>query len=1377
MASFSFSVEKLLSPNHDHSQPNELWPHQIWDLEYTNNWNNNVKDRLTIEELLLSKPHPTSFFCPIEWKWIIIDTLTFVPRCKQEHHFFRFFQSSTINQFNPTPKSIFDHHQSAGSSSSSWEWDSWACVNCDHAIFISSPTQAIVSVFDKQAAIDLINHAKLYNNSAAPEQAVYRAWHTVFIVIQNALLEGKLSPLPLNGKSISGRMPWDPISAKIWASLEVTRKESPTEDNNNGTPLLFLPNLNISTQNGRSLRAKWCRALLEISVFLKSFKNQFPDRVEESLKSNYIIPFNLVDGLSKISKTLGGRTMPMMITSNNNGWRTKNGLPVGWETYSKLGIVSDVTDTMVILGYQTQVKVYPHFSYLFFDAIREIHSIRESQTLADFLGIQASRGLVGFVEVKEAWDYICNDDENDQIELELDLSKEDHLINSFNSKQIRIGNDLNEQTELRNALKILVEGNPANQVLRAICETADIAAEVEEKQEQAGTTNNGKKIEMDLSKAYATLGDIVPEVDDEMIWMAYTIGVADQPGQKDVLKEALLVISKHRKSNWINQQLAAQLKDGGNLDSAMEIVAYDPPQTSFDLPAGLNNIGNTCYLNSLLQYFFSVRELREILLRFPEFEQDVDEPQHQLDFKEKKRVGGRIVSASEILRSKQFASQLQGLFREMISTRSSAVTPERELAFLALVLSKDESPINVSNGTENSNGNHNSSASTDATLVDEQPVILGPIYNPSPPSPSTNLISTASSSTVLGKRKSESSGSDDGHSSSRNPMEIDGLVATDTKESIGSPTAATTTTTKDITMATPSPILPSTSTSSEPVSQPEQSTKSISPLVIDLTDDSLPPPLPPRPNHSKTLTTIESGSHMMFGRQNDVSECMDNCLFQIQAALDHQKIRDSGEFDGDGNLVKSLFYGTTRQSLIYENPKGKVSIKEEQFAYLLVDVAEEGRDLYDGLDKVFDESEVELDNGKASRRVGLVHLPPILQIQLQRVQFDRRTHTVFKSNAHLKFGPRLRMDRYLEPDPDDQVGQEKRAKTIGLRKEIESLRGRVGELTNNLSGDKRSASTVLRDLHGILSSSTSDLNGPTPSTSTNPRKIDYFHGLLGQDELDYLEVEARAIDQEILHNKKSIKKLKAEVEQMWNKETSDDDDDLDHSKQDSKKSVDPSRSSDSIPSETLPTTATSDTPMVVDDLTQPVNLNSDGNLKDIHMKKEKGLLDEDLLHKSEPSCPTSKNLNAEYILVGLFMHRGTAQGGHYWAVQRQFPDRPDRWLKYNDSIVSEIDPSIEVFTHPSSSSDDDDDDDQEGKDTPNLAVVDHLHQGIDTGSIDIQEIAKPPFSSGVDDSKGPNLTLKASGNTTNKSDNANPYWLTYVKIDEMRKFQMLCRNP
>jgi hypothetical protein len=58
-------------------------------------------------------------------------------------------------------------------------------------------------------------------------------------------------------------------------------------------------------------------------------------------------------------------------------------------------------------------------------------------------------------------------------------------------------------------------------------------------------------------------------------------------------------------------------------------------------------------------------------------------------------------------------------------------------------------------------------------------------------------------------------------------------------------------------------------------------------------------------------------------------------------------------------------------------------VKEEEFFHLLVDVAHEGRDLYDGLDATFDESIVEIDGKKARRRVSLKELPAILQIQLQ----------------------------------------------------------------------------------------------------------------------------------------------------------------------------------------------------------------------------------------------------------------------------------------------------------------------------------------------------------------------------------------------------------
>ncbi|CAI5755754.1 unnamed protein product [Candida verbasci] len=131
-----------------------------------------------------------------------------------------------------------------------------------------------------------------------------------------------------------------------------------------------------------------------------------------------------------------------------------------------------------------------------------------------------------------------------------------------------------------------------------------------------------------------------------------------------ILRYAMKLIAEDKKSEIIHSFLKT-----GKIDSSL--------LPTENWPAGLDNIGNTCYLNSLLQYYFCIKPLRELILNFKETDSN--------DFPKDRTIGGRKVEQPELLRSNQFMYQLKKLFEEMIHTNKRCVQPSKELAYLSFL--------------------------------------------------------------------------------------------------------------------------------------------------------------------------------------------------------------------------------------------------------------------------------------------------------------------------------------------------------------------------------------------------------------------------------------------------------------------------------------------------------------------------------------------------------------------------------------------------------------------------------------------------------------------------------------------------------------------
>lgn len=147
---------------------------------------------------------------------------------------------------------------------------------------------------------------------------------------------------------------------------------------------------------------------------------------------------------------------------------------------------------------------------------------------------------------------------------------------------------------------------------------------------------------MDVGEAYRLLQIPDRTVDEQAIIAAYTICVDEAPEQAETYHRALQIISNETGSHLIGDMVSGPSQ---------------PDRDLSDWPVGLQNIGNTCYLNSLLQFYFSLRPFREMVLEFEKFKMELSG-----ETLSKKQVGSRKILRKEVQRS-QLCRQ-NSLFRD-----------------------------------------------------------------------------------------------------------------------------------------------------------------------------------------------------------------------------------------------------------------------------------------------------------------------------------------------------------------------------------------------------------------------------------------------------------------------------------------------------------------------------------------------------------------------------------------------------------------------------------------------------------------------------------------------------------------------------------------
>ncbi|KAL1413629.1 ubiquitin-specific protease ubp2 [Vanrija albida] len=927
-------------------------------------------------------------------------------------------------------------------------------------------------------------------------QSVVDAWSLIITLLQNPLFRGNRGWVKLENKTFSSK-----IGASLRSSHLLERVGFGCRLEDEGYRVgPFAQGGLITDEHVTQMNAYMARTWVEVTLWLQQYQRQNG----LGLSSEWVR-----------SKTLGEDLDRLLDLSKI----PHKSIPYSGDLYqalNKLGAsIHDVPSTIED-AYDLQVSDDAENTPQYLGALERISKSQlfGSDTLQIRVATERSMDRYTDDEVDEAYSLIgCTPEHVSTIMVEREEMPVEHLLDLHRSAMSSASDS--KRAEISRALFIIGKDR-----------RNDMMVELGK--------SGGSYLSLDQAYREFNLSRDTP-IDDEMLIMTYDGWISDRPSRADHYRMALSIIANAPGEE--RPVLQAYL-------AGKDISEFQGPVRR-DLPAGLRNIGNTCYLNSVLQFLYTVKPVRDAVTNFEE--SLINMAGDEEDSAKNKEKLLKVQS------SQRFVRHLKDLFNEMYNTDSSAVVPQEELARLAILpidLVGERAPASAPKGR---------------VTIDSLPTILSPIssnaatvagdsapptprsieYSPpsSPPPGARPILETPERRTsVLGKRASQDRESQFGGSEERlrrltddrsDEIELDSpteaaLSPTETNEDVEMiPVSRSSTTdlgipsgfsklelTSPMTEEPPTPLavvsaatgIATPADSPPPVQAPLPAAAAAAPPP----QRSAPPPLPPR-RPSMALVAAEK-----FGLQQDAAEILINVLAQLEYAFDRQSDSEGHELP---NLIQGLFSSKFQQQMLLESTDGSPAQSNEPvesvFVHPIIGVEEDGKDLYDCLSELYlGGAEIEYEGKKGFKMDLIDELPPLLYIQMRRSQYDPIKRAQTKTNTHVPFGRKLVMDRFLaSADPA------KRQRSITLTREMMQMRARRHELKNHKPMAIAETFRFVRD--ALSTDAAKAVLGASDDSAVTP------------DLLEALGLEASAADEEIASIEAKLPQFKEELERLW----------------------------------------------------------------------------------------------------------------------------------------------------------------------------------------------------------------------------------------------------